>query len=273
MSTADAGEPARAWERHNEDLTTEAWDSDDGKPRRMQYAIVSSPRVGSELLCAWLRQRGLGVPHEYLNIHVAVSMAERLGCMSDEGAIQASKYWQTVMPKRTKNGIFGVKIQPTQILNFTEQNKESARKIVLGFDRLIVMQRRDKLAQAISLARAELTSQWHLYGKDKVEPIPVGDQELFIKVADKLRSVLDDEAFIEDIIEGITPEKIRRITYEDVVKVSVRNALTTWLWDAAGGAPAELKLEAPNDAPRKIDHGETARYKERFLRHIGGSLS
>jgi hypothetical protein len=47
---------------HKEDLSSERWDCADAASPRLRYAVFSAQRTGSELLCDYLRERGIGIP-------------------------------------------------------------------------------------------------------------------------------------------------------------------------------------------------------------------
>lgn len=59
-----------------------------GKPRKV--FICSTPRSGSYLLCRFMINAGLGVPHEYFNPIVIRQMAPRLGF---EDSIDGMMWW------------------------------------------------------------------------------------------------------------------------------------------------------------------------------------
>jgi len=59
-----------------------------GQPKKI--LICSTPRSGSYLLCRYMINAGLGVPHEYFNPIVMLQMAPRLGL---EGDIRGLTWW------------------------------------------------------------------------------------------------------------------------------------------------------------------------------------
>src|SRR5438067_4435859 len=71
-------------------LTSEILDQPEfiGEPRKV--FICSTPRSGSYMLCRYLINAGLGVPHEYFNPIIMRQIAPRLGL----GTESATLTWQ-----------------------------------------------------------------------------------------------------------------------------------------------------------------------------------
>ena len=117
------------------------------------YAICTSGRSGSNLLCQYLSSTGLlGHPLEYFNAAGRRMLGlpdypdepdKQVDCIRTVGA--------------TRNGIYGVKIFPGQLDVVAKSIRWSERLPGLRFVRLA---RRDLLGQAISWSRALQTGQW-----------------------------------------------------------------------------------------------------------------
>ncbi len=255
-------------EIHDNDLLSERFDCADGVPRRMQYLVFAPRRTGSELLCAHLQRHGLGIPFEYLNSRFAAKFAARVGARSANDAILASRYYRAVVDKRTKNGVFGLKVQYEHILDFVERSPQAAKNWVERFDRIILMRRRDKVLQAVSHARAVLTQQWHVYGDSKGERVVATEEVLFSEIASALKRIIDDEAVMSQLTADVEASRMKFLTYEDLSD-SVIGATADWLWKAAGGRPAEATIDKEFELPRRQDQRETRAIKERFLSRIG----
>lgn len=128
------------------------------------YAIVAQARTGSTMLEERLRARGLGMPFEYLNPNLEKALVERW--TGSETPVRFARYLELLKQHRTTpNGYFGIKCLHSQ-LDRRLGRAALVRKFLLTFDRIVVLNRRDKLAQAISAVRAEQTGQWtsHLAG-------------------------------------------------------------------------------------------------------------
>ncbi len=130
-------------------------------PLRKSYIVASTDRSGSTFLCSLLWQTGvLGAPAEYWNYRsrpgakpIGTQMMERLGASSP------ADYLKKLLACRTsKNGVFGVKAHSFDF-------KEAIRKFPKLLDLLapvtyIYIQRQDKVAQAVSMAKAAQTGAW-----------------------------------------------------------------------------------------------------------------
>src|SRR5437762_7245873 len=102
-----------------------------GEPRKI--FICSTPRSGSYMLCRYMINAGLGVPHEYFNPVIMRDIAPRLGLKKDIKHLKwrarglrdrlpfvtmerlaeikfLSKYLKSLIPRRCQYGIFAAKI-------------------------------------------------------------------------------------------------------------------------------------------------------------------
>jgi LPS sulfotransferase NodH len=122
-------------------------------PANRGYAICTSGRSGSNLLCQYLSSTGmLGNPLEYFN----GSGRRLLGCPDypDEPSQQID--W-ILTEGATPNGIYGLKVFPAQV----ELVEKSIRWTeLLPNLRFVLLKRRDILGQALSSVRALQTEQW-----------------------------------------------------------------------------------------------------------------
>jgi LPS sulfotransferase NodH len=122
-------------------------------PANRGYAICTSGRSGSNLLCQYLSSTGmLGIPLEYFN----GSGRRLLGYPEypDEPSRQIN--W-ILTAGATPNGIYGLKAFPAQI----EQIEKSIRwtELLPGL-KFVLLKRRDILGQALSAVRALQTERW-----------------------------------------------------------------------------------------------------------------
>ena len=130
-------------------------------PLRQSYIIASTPRSGSTFLSSVLWQTGvLGAPTEYWNCRkreapkpIGSRMMQRL-----EAASRSDYLKKLLACRTTKNGIFGVKVQ-------FDDFEEMLRQFPEVLDRLspvnyIYIERADKVAQAVSMAKAMQTGIW-----------------------------------------------------------------------------------------------------------------
>lgn len=134
-------------------------------PAQHFYIVASSERSGSTYLCLKLWQTGcLGAPWEYLNYQTEMkAMARRWGT-NDVG-----EYMRRVVECRTSaNGTFAIKVH-FHHFSYLLQHYPNLLD-ALPAPRFVVMQRQDRLAQAISLARAIQTNAWSSFAAATQEP-------------------------------------------------------------------------------------------------------
>ena len=115
----------------------------------MNYVICSSQRSGSSLLCHLLRQtRAAGKPGEFMTDtkvqnYSDASPEENGRALLDEN--------------RTPNGVSGIKIHFHQLENL---EKVVPLSKIANFEKFIIMDRSNDIAQAVSLAKAWQTKEW-----------------------------------------------------------------------------------------------------------------
>lgn len=120
---------------------------------RMFYVVASSPRSGSTFLCRLLWSTGLmGAPDEYFSYQSALlKMAARLQVTT------LRDYMARLLALRTSpNGVFGFHAQWDAF--FFMMNAGFVTRFP-GL-RYVYIERRDRVAQAVSHARAVQTAQW-----------------------------------------------------------------------------------------------------------------
>ena len=122
-------------------------------PANRGYAICTSGRSGSNLLCQYLSSTGvLGNPLEYFN----GSGRRLLGY--PEYPDDPSRQIEWVLTEgATPNGIYGLKMFPAQVELIEKSIRWTALLPGLKF---VLLKRRDILGQALSAVRAMQTEQW-----------------------------------------------------------------------------------------------------------------
>jgi len=247
------------------------WDVGDGRAPRLKYAIFSLPRTGSTNLCAHLRRRGIGVPLEYLG---AGSIAARLGCLDAAGNTPLAPYFEQLFAKRTTpNGIFGTTIHPGHLRSFAREDVDAAADFLRTFDRVLALRRRDKVLQAISLVRAQVTQQFHVFPGETERSVPEeAGNSLFVRIAAELATIVRDERYMERILARLDPGKVRGAWYEDVSD-SVIDQIATWM--SAGAPPLDPSQQpyAGTLLPRRGNIQEALDLKRRFLAHVTGQTN
>src|SRR3954451_22170749 len=136
------------------------------------YMLASIPRTGSTFLSHALWQTGcLGAPLEYLNF-------EKTGpyYFAAHSADAQMRLWRSLLHRRTSpNGVFGIKIFPAQLQMLTQQNP--ALLAALRPTRIVYLDRRDRGAHIVSLARASLSGVWRKEQEKDLAAPPAYSQE------------------------------------------------------------------------------------------------
>jgi len=218
-------------------------------PADRGYAICTSSRSGSTLLCQYLSSTGLlGHPLEYFN------GAGRRMLGDPDFPDEPEKQIECVLTiGATANGIYGIKVFPTQ---FDLVAKSIPWTRMLPNLKFVLLKRRDLLGQAISSLRAAQTNQWRAtmaaYGAARYD----GDQ-----IREHLRVAALDHARWDVFFarNGIGPTVI---AYEDLVadpQAGVdRIAALFGLQNEARIKPETVDLAIQRDAT-------TEEWKARFL--------
>jgi LPS sulfotransferase NodH len=124
-------------------------------PFRRAYIIAASYRCGSTHLCTRLWKTGLlGAPFEYLNYeHEMKYLYSRLGADSPEDYLD-----RLIARRMSDNGVFGLKSHFHHFRAALRACPSALRRLQpLQF---IFIRRDDKIAQAVSLAKALQTRAW-----------------------------------------------------------------------------------------------------------------
>jgi len=181
------------------------------------YIIAATPRTGSTLLCRMLWATGrVGAPKEYLNPMQLRDWEVRMGsarsrwlhrALSGRRLVLAGQGWsharlsahlQRVRQRRSSGGWFGLKL-----------HHHHRQRLVGEASRWILLTRHDRVAQAVSWARALQTNQW-IGGEP---PRPARYSRRLIRRC--LSEIVSGEAIWEARLKaaGVAPLRLR---YEDL---------------------------------------------------------
>lgn len=253
-----------------DDMCSERMDSAEQGACRFRYVVFSIGRTRSELLCAYLVQRAIGVPFEYFHQEFMRRIADRLGCIGTDGRIDVQRYVRAIESKRTRNGIFGTKLQPSQLLTLSAGDHAKATALLRRFDKIILLRRRDKVMQAISIARAHLTNQWHVYKGDDVKHFsPADDAEIVSLIGTRLGRVREDEQYMTSLTATLDPASVRVLWYEDLSDPRTLASTARWLWEGSGSGSSLPDADSAHELPTKTDEAEAHAIKARFLSAVG----
>lgn len=202
----EQGEDSRGQTRDPTRLRVEeaAFDFPPGPPPRRFVMIASVPRSGSHFLAYRLWETGaVGAPIEYFNFNQTMfEIARRLQVG------RFSEYLDTLLRLRTSpNGVFSFKAHHDQ---YTFLN------MAAGLPRLrplqiVAIERRDRVAQAVSLAKALQTDRWN--AGDAARAAPAYD---FAQIAECLRALERQRERWERAYGQLRIEPVR-VIYEDLL--------------------------------------------------------
>lgn len=172
-------------------------------PPALKYALLMVPRSGSTLLAELLASTGsLGYPLEYFvpDIVRSLSMAflDRFTSYAD----------LMLRGMQTPNGIFGIEIEGTRLLEERDFFAEPASW------RFIHLRREDVLAQAISLATAVRSGVWHRFESSQVSRLVLLTREVIIS---EVNFLLENERIFAQFFEEASVEPLK-VSYEDLVE-------------------------------------------------------
>jgi len=163
---SSGGGPLRARDKFDA-LAESAFDFSGPVALRKSYIVASTPRSGSALFCARLWRTGLlGAPAGYMGYpggRLGGAMAKRLQSSSH------ADYLAKVLGCRTsRNGVFGVKAHFKEFQDTLDLIPQTLN--LLSPTTFLYFERRNKLAQAVDMARAEQTVKSVVVRKPNAPP-------------------------------------------------------------------------------------------------------
>jgi len=218
-------------------LTSELLDRSEFAGEPTKIFICSTPRSGSYMLCRYMINAGLGVPHEYFYPNIIRQIAPRLGLDASAVGLKwrsrslrdrlpfrhsdriaeenfLAKYIAALVPRRCQNGIFAAKIHFDQY--FTVLDNRTGRQFLDG-GLFIHLFREDLLRQAVSRNLSYVTGRW---GDDEAvttAPMPRGDLLDPRGVDRQLRTLAEEDLEWRVLLarNGLSPMSI---SYEQLCK-------------------------------------------------------
>lgn len=229
-------------------------------PPAITYLLASVPRAGSTFFSHLLWRTGcLGAPLEYLNF----LPLGPYGFAANSAELQ-QQLWHSALRRRcSSNGVFGLKAFPQQLDELQHKNPQLLEEVlgaVLSRRRprhILYLRRRDRVAQAVSYARADLSGVWRSEQESAAsESIEYSQQALE-----------SAERGIE-ILEGVWARMFRDLQIEP---------LNLWHEDVLADPPGALRQVAdylgtrvdpaaavPVPEVRKQSEGDSPAWKERY---------
>ena len=248
-------------------LYSEEMDTSEAPPR-LRYAILAQGRTGSELIAAYLRRRGIGIPLEYFHEGSLPLLAARWGCLEAGGLVDMLRYCDELERYRTTpSGAFGIKIIVPHLNRVTSANTDAAMTILDRFDKILLTRRRDTLRQAISLMRAMSTGQWHVLPGDDRKPMPSPDLRLtFARITYCWAQIISQEREMALLEAKLPAGKLRTVWYEDLSDPRAMPGIVDWL---CAGSSVLPRPEAPDHSlPIKGDSREAETIEKAYRDYI-----
>ena len=190
------------------------------KPKT-SYAVLTTPRSGSTYFCDLLSSTEVaGYPIEHLRL---ANQELALNCDFDYFKL----LFNLMQHRVSNNGVFGTKII-SHFLFELRKAKPQFRNIFQLIDKYILLVRKDKVAQAVSLVIAQKTAVWHLQKnsgredsgdrtyKSSLEKIIIND-ELLAEVKQKHQFIQNQENRLRHMLE-VNQIQPLEITYESIVE-------------------------------------------------------
>lgn len=190
------------------------------------YIICTSPRSGSTLLCDLLRQTNVaGAPDSHFHRPSVETWRRDHGCpentpLSDvfQAAIKTGRGNTPVFALRLQRHSFDFFMQKLADLHPDHPNDLSRLQAAFGNTRFIHLTRQDKLAQAISLVRAQQSGLWHKAPDGReIERVKAPEAEQYDPAA--IQAGVDEfTGYDRDWLAWLAAQNIRphRITYENL---------------------------------------------------------
>lgn len=184
-----------------------------------KYAVISTPRVGSTMLCKSLQTYGrLGNPTEWFNPSYTRELIQLTRQKINFQNYINLIYLGTINPE---NHIFGVNFHVGQ---YMQMKKQGMDVLSLGFDKIYYLERANKFAQAYSYAKGAKSKCWSkesesLLGYTDGMDISISTVELI----DKVHEILHDIEYYE---EHLQQHVTRSFLYEDFIQDNAYSAVT-----------------------------------------------
>jgi LPS sulfotransferase NodH len=228
---------------------------------RFKYAVCATPQSGGGLLCTGLASTGsAGRPAEFFSLPYLEAYQARSGAM---GAVQISGYWRFLIAHRTSpNGVFGMRLHVHQLANIGLAGTQE--DFLARFDRLILVRRRNKLAQAVSAWKASSSKPSRAAADGSLQET-TSDPYSYRGIAECLRIIAKQEANWLNLLAGFA-DRTFSITHEELSTnylQSVQSAL-----EALGLGDAGRHLDPRVPAQRDDANRQ---WEERFMQDLCGN--
>jgi LPS sulfotransferase NodH len=191
----------------------------DPNPPKLTYLIISQPRTGSSLLASILEWNGLGKPREYLNRLYLQAFCSTRNLTEINNSFYIDHLFNN---RKSTDGTFGIKVHLDQLLHFladgsNDRMREKIAEFCARFDVIIFINRRDKLAQAVSLWRSLKSGLWASVDDaekdDRLYSLSGND---FAKIFDLLSRSVRQDLQMQQLFNQANRNKLQ-LWYEDML--------------------------------------------------------
>lgn len=183
---------------------------------KLRYLICSTPRCGSNLVCDFLHSTMLaGDPLEYLNRRFIAGYL-RSKKFDANCRIDLNRYLGIMERRRTSsNGYFGIKMHFEHLQSIFANDLSKSSDFLARFDQVVVLRRRDKIAQSVSLHRARVTQLW------------TSEDKRFLS-SDELRGLREVEFHPEAIAKALQDIIVQEQAWDRILKQSGKSFEIIW---------------------------------------------
>ena len=232
----------------------------------MKYLVLSSPRTGSTMLAAALNATGkAGTVKEYFHRNELAKHGNPE--QTKEGML--AHYAGVIDATTSANGVFGMKLHFNQfndVFGGKRIGMGNGLSFVKGFDRRILVYRRDKILQALSELLATKTQVWNTAERsaERRAGTEFSDAEIPVLVRIMSRQISEEYAWrslLEDSSLGF-----HQIAYEDLVADPDAELARLAAYLAIPGLET---LKAARDTVKLTDEAATAAIRQRVLTALG----
>jgi len=244
-----------------------------------RYIILSMQRTGSYYISRRLCniKNMFGIPSEYFHPKSIEAILPRLMkpfTISDyvDSRIALNDYLKYVERARTTDdGYFGIKVQPHQLQSIFNGDTSQIIDFISDFDKIILLTRQDKLAQAISVSKAICTNEWF----DDHVSFDLQEKDLkhfYSLIASNISRFIEEEELLLMIKKKIG-KKVLHISYEDLERDNIRifNLIIEYLSNQEKLLIEEI--DSFTEVPKKNNSDLTAKIKKGFIKYISQGVN
>lgn len=198
-----------------------------------KYALISTPRTGSTMLCELLKKAGLGWPAEWFNdlyVHIYMQKDKKGGTSLQDylNDVVAGSYTE-------HNNVLGINFHT---VHHELWLRHGFNLLSIDFDHIYYIERKDVMRQAYSMAKAMKTGLWSRQaeiaaGYSQPLEVKVTLEELMIEK----QRITRYKTYYEEILK---PHVSKTFIYEDLIAGKLPDAVKTISNDLSVTIPEEF---------------------------------